>query len=110
TAETVDRGELRLRRVLGDDDRRGDAAEARRPGDTLRHVAGARGQDAAGELVVRGLQDRVAGAADLERVHRLQRLELEVDLRIRVDLEADDRRPHGHAGEDLARAADLVEG
>ena len=28
----------------------------------------------------RGLQDRVAGAADLERVDRLQRLELEVDL------------------------------
>ena len=45
-AEPLDRVELRLRRVVGDDDRRRDARLARRPGDALRHVARARRDDA----------------------------------------------------------------
>ena len=46
-AEALDRVELRLRRALRDDDRRRDAAQPRRVGDSLRHVAGARGEHAA---------------------------------------------------------------
>ena len=49
-AETLDRVELRARRRLGRDDRRGHARLARGPRDALRHVAGARRDDAACEL------------------------------------------------------------
>ena len=53
-AEPRDRVELRLRRVLGDDDRRRDAELARGPRDALRHVAGARGDDALLAVASRG--------------------------------------------------------
>ena len=45
--------DLRHRRALGDDDRRGDARLARRPGDRLTVVARARGDDPCPPLVVR---------------------------------------------------------
>ena len=78
--EPLDRRELGLRRVLGHRDRRRQPELARDPGHPLSHVPGAGGQQAARSLLGRGGADRVGGAADLERVDRLQRLELAVDL------------------------------
>src|SRR5438477_8065382 len=42
--------------------------------DSLRHVAGARRPDTAGELLVAGLQNRVARSAELERDRKSTRL------------------------------------
>jgi hypothetical protein len=109
-AEALDGRELRLGRMIGDDHGEGDAQLARRPADALRHVAGARRQDAGGEAVARRLRHRVVGAPDLEGADRLEVLELEVDLGRRVvHREADERRAHGGAGDCLARAADVRE-
>ena len=105
-AEALDRRQLRLGRALRDDDRRLHAAQARRVGDSLRHVAGARGDDAVGQLLLGGLEHRVAGAADLEGVDRLERLELEIDLRVGVGVEPDERRPDGDPRDRLPRAAE----
>src|SRR6185437_5054604 len=74
-AERLDAVELRARSVLGRDDGRMDAELARRPADTLRHVAGARGDDVLRRLCAH----RIEGTAQLERADRLQRLELEED-------------------------------
>src|SRR6266540_346663 len=79
-SEALDRLELRLRRVLGDDHRARDARLPRGPSDPLGHVAGARGDDARLDLLARSLPDRVRRPPDLERADRLQVLELEVDL------------------------------
>ena len=61
-AEPLDRVELRLRRVVGRDDRRRHAVLARHPGDALRHVAGARRHDAVARAR-RRRADRIAFAA-----------------------------------------------
>ena len=81
----LDPVELRLRRVVGDDDRRRDAGLARRPGDALRHVPGARRDDAAGELA-RPRRLRIAFVAPriLNDADRLQVLELQPDVRCRA--------------------------
>ena len=105
-AEPLDRVELRLRRVVGDDDRRRDARLPRRPGDALGHVAGAGRDHAGGDRVRRGGPDRVRRAADLERADRLQVLELQPDVRVR---QADERSAHGRARDALPRPLDLGE-
>ena len=79
-AEARDRVELRRGGVLGHRDRRRHAELAGDPGDALRHVAGARGDQAARNERRVGAAHAVGGAADLERVDRLQRLELAPDL------------------------------
>ena len=61
-AEPGDRVELRLRRVVGGDDRRRHALLAGDPGDTLRHVAGARRPDAVARARLGGAE-RIALAA-----------------------------------------------
>src|SRR5581483_1453217 len=78
-------------------------------GEPLRHVARARREHAARELRVARLQHRVAGPADLERAHRLQQLQLQPDLRVRVHVEADERRADRNAVQHLARQADLLD-
>ena len=81
TASTLVRGaELRHH------DRARNAQGARAPRDALRHVAGARRVHAVGQRLARQRPNRVRRAAQLERADRLQRLELEIDLRRRVDV------------------------
>ena len=106
-AEALDRGQLRLGRVVGHDDRAGNLELPRGPGDALGHVPGARGDDAGLQLLGRDLEDGVQRAAELERADRLEVLELEVDL-ARV-LEAHERRARDAAGQPLPRGPDLGE-
>ena len=108
-AEALDRVHLRLRRTLRGDDGRRHAELARRPGDALGHVAGARGDHAAGRLDVRRLPDRIDGASDLEGTDRLEVLELQPDLGRPVDVEAHEWRSDRRAGDRLSRALDLCE-
>ena len=77
------RVDLRHRGALGDEDRRGDARLARRPGDRLPVVACARGDDPRLPLLLRQLRDRVVGAPDLERARALEVLGLQRDRRAR---------------------------
>ena len=65
------------RRRLRHDDDRAEPELARREGDALRMIAGARRDDAAGALVGRQVRDLVVGAAKLEAEDRLQVLALE---------------------------------
>ena len=83
----------------------------RRERDALRGVAGADRPDALGELARRQLPHGVVGAADLEGADRLQRFELEVDLRVVPGAvgSANERRPHGGLVDVLRRVADGVE-
>ena len=107
-AKPLDRCDLRPWRVVGRDDRRGDAELPRHPRDALRHVPGAGRPYAFGDRLDRRLPDRVCRPADLERADRLQALELEPDLRVgHVDLQADERRLDRGACDHLAGAADL---
>src|SRR5262245_60627244 len=73
----------------------------------LRHVARARCPDAVPERLRVGEGDRVGRPAELERADRLEALELQVDRA--VDLEADERRPHGLTRQPLPCGPDLVE-
>ena len=74
-------------------------------------LPGAGGEQPPGAQLRRRRADRVAGAADLERVDGLERLELEVDLGGRaVEVQADERRAHREVGHPLAGGADLVQG
>ena len=109
-AEPLDRGELRLGRVIRHDHGARQAELARGPGHALAHVPGARGDDAAAQLLGVGLEDRVQRAAQLERADRLQVLELQVDgARLLGQLEPDERGAHDPAGEALASGADLLD-
>ena len=108
-AEPLDRVELRLRRLLGGDDRCRDAELAGGPRDSLRHVAGADRDDALRRLGRGRAADRIRGAADLEGADRLQVLELEPDLCRRVHLQTDERRADRGAGDRLPCALDLGE-
>src|ERR671931_282475 len=60
-------------------------------------------------LLVARLQDGVARAAELERPHRLQQLELQPDLDIALDVEPDERRAQRDPLQPFTRALDLVE-
>ena len=62
--------------------RRTDLARGER--DALRGVTGAHGPDALRQLLRAKLSHRVIRAADLERSDRLQRFELEIDVRMRA--------------------------
>ena len=73
--------DLRHRRVLGHEDRGGDARLPRGPGDRLPVVAGARGHDARRALLRRERRDRVVRAADLEGARALEVLGLEQTVR-----------------------------
>ena len=108
-AEALDRGELRLRGVVGDDDRGRHAKLAGHPGDALRHVSGARGDEPVRERVGRRVQDGVRGSAELERGDGLEVLELEPDLGGSVDAQPDERRAEDRAGDSLAGCLDLRE-
>src|SRR5581483_4749541 len=109
-AQPLDRRHLRLRRVLGDDDRRPHARLAGRPGNPLCHVARARGDDARADRLRSRRTHRVDGAPDLERADRLHALELRPQLARRLGcLQPDERRPHGSAGDRLPGTADGVE-
>ena len=76
-----ERLELGLRRGVHDEHRTGGAHRPRRERDALGCVAGAHRPDAPGAFPRRELPDGVVRAADLERPDRLQRLQLEVELR-----------------------------
>ena len=78
---------------------------ARAPRHALRHVAGARGVDAARQRVGRQQANGVHRAPQLERADRLQRLELEENLRGRVDVEPDERRAQHRSTRMRSRAA-----
>ena len=70
-AQVADRVDLDLRRRLRHHDHRTQSELARRVGDALRMIAGARGDDAARALLVGQVRDAVVGAAQLEAEHRL---------------------------------------
>ena len=109
-AEPLDRFELRLRCVLGHDDRAGDATLARDPGDALGPVARARGEDAPVEGAFGCEAEGVDGAPDLERRDRLEVLELEVDLGLAlVGAQPDERRSQRAPGDGLVGFTDVVE-
>ncbi len=79
-AHGAHRVHLDLRRRLRHDDHGVETELARRERDTLRVVAGARGDDAASGLVCPEVRNLVVRAAQLEAEHRLQILALEEDL------------------------------
>jgi hypothetical protein len=84
-AQALDGSELRLRGVVRDDDRRGDAELAGHPRDALGHVPRA-GRDEPDAERLRGrAEDGVRGAAQLERGDRLEVLEFQPDLGRRID-------------------------
>src|SRR5581483_11619001 len=95
-----------LRRRVRHDDPRRDAGFAGRPGESLREVAGAGGDDAAPDRARVGAADRVHPAADLEGADRLEVLELQPDVGLR---QPEERRPHGGVADRLARRLDLGE-
>ena len=107
STHALDGRELRLRRVVGDDDRRRNTEDTRHPGDALRHVAGAGRDHTRGELRARSAEDCVGRAAQLERADRLHALELEPDLGRRlVEVEPDERcADDGRSRSALARAS-----
>src|SRR6185436_9055323 len=104
--------DLRHRRRLRDEDRRGDARLARGPGDGLAVVPGARREDAAAALLRRQLRDRVVRAADLERARALQVLGLEQNRASRETRQGF-RGVHGRHARDAVQAflrgADVVD-
>jgi hypothetical protein len=107
-AKPLDRSQLCLGRVVGNGDDRVQRELAPDPGHALSHVAGAGGEQAAGAPLLRRAHDRVRGATNLERVDRLERLQLEVDLgRGLLHVQADQRRAHRRAGDPLPRRLDL---
>src|SRR4029078_2515900 len=109
-AEALDRGQLRLRRVVGHDDRARQAQLAGRPRDALAHIPRARRDTPAAQLLGVGLEDRVERAAQLERADRLQVLELQVDGAGPVgQVEPDERRAQDTAAQARAGAADLLD-
>ena len=109
-AEALDRVELRLRRVVGHDDRRRHAALPRGPGDALRHVAGARRDDAVRPSPRRGAcrialtAPRILNEPIGCRFSSLSQISAGAS-----DLQPDERRAHRGAGDPLARALDLGE-
>jgi hypothetical protein len=109
-AEPRDRPQLRLRRRFGRDDDRPHARLARGPGDALRHVPGARGEDAAGDRVRARRADGVERAAQLERADRLQALELQPELARRLGrVQPDERRLDHRVPDPLPRGPDVVQ-
>ena len=97
------------RRRLGRDDDRPHACLARRPRDALRHVPGARREDAAGDRLRARGADGVERAAELERADRLQALELQPELARRLRrVQPDERRLEHRVADPLPRGADIV--
>ena len=90
-AEAFDRANLRIGRRVHHHHR---AARADFPcgeGDALSRVAGAHGPHAFLQLLRCQLADDVVGAADFEGADRLQRLELQVEIRFELDERGADR-------------------
>src|SRR5262245_54388356 len=106
-AKAPDRVELRFRRRLGDHDGAGEASFPSVPGDRLRHIPRAGGPEAARECLGVDERDGIPGAAQLERPDRLKVLELEEDLRRRVDLEADERGSDDRVRDPLSGSLDI---
>ena len=84
TAEALDGSDLGVGRRVGSDHGARDPQPARVPGRALGHVAGARREHACRQLPRAQLGHDVGRPADLEGADRLQVLELEIDLRLRV--------------------------
>jgi hypothetical protein len=106
------RVDLRGRGVLRHEDRRPDARLARRPGDRLPVVPGARRGDARLALGGSEGRDRVVRAADLERARPLEILRLERDRaagEARERLRGIQRCLARDAREPLARGLDVSE-
>src|SRR2546428_453287 len=76
---------------------------------TRTHVPRARRQDPVRTLVRPGVNQPVRRAAALERADRLEVLELEPDLALRVDRQAHERRADRDAGDALAGCAYRVD-
>ena len=104
-AESLDRGELGFWRSLGHHDRAGKTELAGDPGDSLRPVSGARGEDTPVQFVQRGgrgFGEGVHGASELERPDGLQVLELEVYVPMGLGgVESHQGRPEHFAGDGL---------
>ncbi len=110
STHSLDGCELRLRRVVGDDDRRRDTEDTRHPGDALGHVAGAGRDHTRRELRARRAEDCVGRSAQLEGADRLHALELEPDLGRRlVEVEPDERCADDRRRDPRPRGLDLVE-
>src|SRR3954453_22689839 len=91
-AEALDRVDLGDRRSVGHDDDALDTQLPGRPGDALRHVAGAGGPDTPSERLFSSGLHGVVRATKLERADGLQAFKLEIDLgRAIFPLEANER-------------------
>ena len=102
--------QLHPRHKVRNVDSRWNPERAGRPGDGLRHVAGAHGPDAVRQGGFALLRHRVVGAAQLEGANRLQAFQLEVDLRAEiVRIKPHQRRAENDAPRPLTRGADLFE-
>jgi hypothetical protein len=111
-AELAAVGHLDQRRENGHHDGRGNAEELRVIGDSLRVIAGGRGDHAASSLLRRQLQQGVARAALLEAAGALQVIELAVDMRageLRQRNRFDARRVIDATGDAVAGSLDVGE-
>ncbi len=105
-AEPFDGADLRVGRRVHDHHRAARAGFARGQRDPLRGVAGAHGPDAVLQLCGRQLPHDVVRAANLERADRLQRFELQIEIR----LELDERRANRRIVDSRRRVADRSQG
>ena len=109
-AEIAHPFDLRLGRGVDRDDRARNAVLARGVRDALPRISGADGPHPFRPLLRREHGHGIGGAADLERVDRLQVVELEPDLRRRRAVpQLDERRARDDAADPFAGGVDLIE-
>ena len=109
-AETLDRLELRLGRVVRHDDATGNAELVRGVCQTLGHVPGACGVHTLGKHLGARQPHGIRRAADLEGSDRLEVLELQVDLgRCVLDVQTQKRCPQRQVRDSRPGRADLAD-